>query len=340
MTTQTVTTEALHLSDSPAIPGLTFRRFRGPSDYPNILAVIHGTKHADGVERSDTLEDIERFYTHLTNCDPYKDMVFAEVDGKVIGFSRVWWGEELNGDLVYSLFGFVLPEWRRKRIGTAMFRHSEARMREIATGHQASGNKILQRPFVHSGPGLDTLLKNEGYEVSRWMFEMTRPLDEPIKDVPLAGGFEVRPVTREHMRAIWEADGEAFRDHWGYVPRTEQDWERWSSEPIHNPALWKVAFHGDQIAGMVLNFVDEAENKEYQRKRGYTEDISVQREFRKRGLARYLLTESVRMFKDMGMDHTALGVDAQNPTGALHVYESVGYKVAKEFTWYRKPLEE
>jgi len=44
------------------------------------------------------------------------------------------------------------------------------------------------------------------------------------------------------------------------------------------------------------------------------------------------------MFVAMGMEETALGVDAQNPHGALRLYESVGYQVERRHTTYRKPL--
>jgi ribosomal protein S18 acetylase RimI-like enzyme len=89
---------------------------------------------------------------------------------------------------------------------------------------------------------------------------------------------------------------------------------------------------------MVVNFLNEEENKEYNRKRGWTENISVRRPWRRQGLARALLTRSLQMFKDMGMDHAALGVDTQNLSGALDLYQSVGFQVEKKHTDYRKKL--
>ncbi len=61
---------------------------------------------------------------------------------------------------------------------------------------------------------------------------------------------------------------------------------------------------------------------------------------RRRGLARALLTQSIQMFRDLGMEETALGVDTQNPSGALRLYESVGYQEIRRHTFYRKALEE
>jgi ribosomal protein S18 acetylase RimI-like enzyme len=90
---------------------------------------------------------------------------------------------------------------------------------------------------------------------------------------------------------------------------------------------------------MVLNFYSQKENEEYNRKRGYTEGISVRRPWRKRGLARALIVQSMKMFKAMGMTETALGVDTQNLSGALRLYKSVGYRAVKKHTIYRKALK-
>ena len=90
---------------------------------------------------------------------------------------------------------------------------------------------------------------------------------------------------------------------------------------------------------MVLNYVDESENREFRRKRGYTEEICVLKSWRKQGLARSLLVKSIQMFKEMGMEETALGVDAENESGALRLYKDVGYGVTKRTLIYRKQIE-
>ncbi len=62
--------EHIVIPNAPAIAGLTFRRFRGESDYPHMAALIDACKIADGVERTTTVEDIALNYRHLENCDP------------------------------------------------------------------------------------------------------------------------------------------------------------------------------------------------------------------------------------------------------------------------------
>jgi ribosomal protein S18 acetylase RimI-like enzyme len=149
----------------------------------------------------------------------------------------------------------------------------------------------------------------------------------------------VRVVQPGQVRAVWEAMQEARQDHWGHVPPTEQDYERWLTGRLFVPHLWRVAWDGDQVAGMVLNRLDQAQNEQYGRRRGYTQDIFVRRPWRRRGLARSLLVQSIEMFREMGMEETALGVDTQNPSGALTLYESVGYRPARCHTFFNKPME-
>jgi mycothiol synthase len=91
---------------------------------------------------------------------------------------------------------------------------------------------------------------------------------------------------------------------------------------------------------MVLSRLDEAQNERYGRQRGYTQDVFVRRLWRRRGLARSLLVQSIQMFREMGMKETALGVDIQNPSGALHLYESLGYRPDRCHTFLKKPLEQ
>lgn len=100
-----------------------------------------------------------------------------------------------------------------------------------------------------------------------------------------------------------------------------------------------MAWEGDEVVGMVLNFIDTKENLAFGRKRGYTENIAVRRPWRRRGIARALIATSLRMLKERGMEEAALGVDTQNLSGALRLYESLGYQPVKQFITYRKGMK-
>jgi len=317
-----------------------------------MLAVIDGSKTVDGVERSDTLDDIVRNYAHLHHSDARTDMVFAEIDGKVVGYGRCWWDVEHNvpGDesspVTWFGFhvGFVLPGWRRKGVGSGILQRLQARLNEIVAAQIADGSLALDAPRFYSDWAVLSetahigLIEKDGYKPVRYGFEMVRSNLDNIPDLPLPAGLEVRPVLPEHYRAVWDASNEAFQDHWGYIPEPEEEFERMQEDPSFDPSLWRVAWDGGQVAGMVLNFINKAENDEFDRKRGYTENICVRRPYRGKGLAKALIALSLHAIKERGMDHAALGVDAQNISGALQLYKRMGYEVVKQSAVYRKEM--
>jgi mycothiol synthase len=327
----------IRIVDAPDIPGLSFRNYQGEADLAAMVEVFEASREVDRFDWVDTLEDTIRQFDHLDNCDPDQDMLVAEVDGKMIAHSRAWWEELSDGETIYVYIGLLMPEWRRRGIGRAMIRWTEGRLREIAAGHKGE-KKYFQRATVDSEVGLEILLQQEGYQAARYGFRMTRPTSAPLPDAPMPAGLEVRPATREQTRQIITAADEAFLDHWGARSMTENNFQEMMASPTFKPELWKVAWDGDEVAGNVLNYVDEEENQQYGRKRAYTEGISVRRPWRRRGLARALLVQSIQMFKELGFEETVLGVDSQNLSGALRLYEGVGYQVERRSTVYRKEL--
>jgi ribosomal protein S18 acetylase RimI-like enzyme len=326
------------IPEIPDISGLRFRLFQGESDYANILSVFNACKDVDCVDFTMTIESISHHYKHLERSNPYTDVLFAEADGKAVAFCRVGWYPEESGNYIYYGLGWVDPAWRRKGIGSALLKFIEDRSREMAAEHPVENKKFYQGDLNEERADLAHLFTMNGYEEVRWGYEMERPMDAPLPEVSLPEGLTVRPVPENRYRDVFDAESEAFRDHWGYVEPTEEDYKRFLSDPLFTPELWQVAWDGDQVAGMVRNFVNKEENEEYQRKRGYTENISVRRPYRRKGLASYLLVSSIKMFREMGMEETAHGVDSQNPNHALTLYEDVGYQVVKKYTTFRKPL--
>ena len=330
----------IEIENSPTIPGLKFRRFAGEADLQNILDVVNASKVVDKIERSDTLKDLSNFYQNMQNCDPTTDALFAEIDGQAVAYSRVVWNKEAQtGDHVYTSHGFMRPEVRRRGLGTAMLMENERRMREIAGSQPDEGEKFFAS-FAHADEvNTLALLDFANYQPVRYFFDMVRDLSLPVDISDLPEGLVYREVNPNDYRAIYDADDEAFSDHWGYSERPQEHYQKWLNHSRFQPELWKVAFAGEQVAGMVMNYIDQTENAEYRRKRGYTEEISVRRPWRKMGVARANLTHSLKMFQDMDMDEAALEVDADNPQGALKLYESVGFKVVHKSIDFRKPMK-
>ena len=328
----------IRLEDAPPVPSLRFRHFRGESDYPHMVAVIEGMREADQLELAVSVDDIAREFQHLENCDPYRDFIFAEVDGKPIGYTRVWWSKDPSGIYLYNHFVDLDPEWYGKGIRNTMLRYSEQRLMEVAHAHPAEVPRFFQSTAQDSEKDWIEVLSSEGYGVFRYGFRMKRPSLEDIPDLPLSDKIEVRPVKPEHYRAIVDAWNEACKDMRGQIPISDEDFKWFQESPLFKPSLWQIAWHENEVVGTILNMINERENTEYKRKRGYVELISVKRPYRGKGIAKAMIARSLKLLKDHGMTEAALGVDSENPSGALHLYQKMGFKVEKRVAFYRKKM--
>jgi ribosomal protein S18 acetylase RimI-like enzyme len=69
---------------------------------------------------------------------------------------------------------------------------------------------------------------------------------------------------------------------------------------------------------------------------GYVAAIGVRRPWRGKGYAKALLLHTFREFYNRGIKRVTLGVDAENPTGARHLYERAGMHVQQENVVFEK----
>jgi ribosomal protein S18 acetylase RimI-like enzyme len=98
--------------------------------------------------------------------------------------------------------------------------------------------------------------------------------------------------------------------------------------PPHDPALWRVAWVGDEVVGQVIPRIERGRAEVY--------EVSVRPAWRRRGIARALLSDAL-----LGLQHTGMPVRlhtvAEFPTQAHRLYSGLGFRVLKEFPRYRKP---
>jgi mycothiol synthase len=322
----------------PLPAGLALRHLRAPDDYPAMNAIANAIRTAEGDTFFTTDDQFAKFYDNLSRCDPLTDVAIAEIAGRVAGYGRAAWHEELDGTRIYEVIPFVDPKVAGQDVFTAMIDAIEARARAIAADHPP-GTKLLETFGGDLAPERDALLKAAGYEAVRFFYAMVRQSVDDLPDAPLPPGLEIREVRPEHLPAIWAAHQEAFRDHWGYTPGTDADYQVFMSDPVMgDTSLWRVAWDGDEVAGQVRSYISTEENERHGRLRGYTEHISVGRPWRRRGLARALIAASFPLLRARGMTEAALGVDTENTSGALRVYEGCGFRPVSRSATYRKPI--
>ena len=324
---------------APEIPGLAFRLISVPRDYQNIVDIFTASSAEDGLDYSDTVDDVAKYYSNLANCDPERDILFIEVKGKAVGYTRIW--HMVRSDrpgYIFQYFIALVPEWRGRGIREAVLSWCEKRILEKSAGLPPESTKEILLWVYESEKEWRAVLDASGYRVIRYGFRMVRPTLDKIPDCPLPPGIEIRPVTPDQHRKIWDADLLASNDGWLQL-RGEEEWfENWTSSRLFQPDLWQVAWDGDRVAGAVQNYIDTEENARFNRKRGWTENIHVGKEWRGRGIAKALIARSFAVLKEKGMTEAALGVDAMNPTGALHLYKKMGFVEEMRSFTYRKDV--
>lgn len=328
----------LELAYAPAIPGLAFRRLRRPSDDAVISGLVNASNIAAGIAHRFSTTQVASWLDHPSRLDLGEDVLVAEVDGLPVAFVMGGWELDNDGGHNYEAWCEVHPDFRGRGLGTALLRWLEERQARVAAGHPADVAKRLQSWTDEAEPARIALLEAHGYRIVRYDYEMERPNLDDIPDLPLPPAIELRPAREEDLRRFWETEVEVFRDHWGAIDDSEASFERMRADPRRDLSLWVVAWEGDEIVGQVLNRIDREANAELGLKRGWVNSVGVRGPWRRRGIARSLVAESLRVLRDAGMNMAGLGVDSENANGAVGVYEAVGFRVVRRERIYRKPL--
>jgi ribosomal protein S18 acetylase RimI-like enzyme len=104
------------------------------------------------------------------------------------------------------------------------------------------------------------------------------------------------------------------------------EWLPWvTGDPSYDPALVFVAVAGDAVAGVAQCWTE-----------GFVKDLAVRPAFRGRGLGEALLHAVFAEFARRGVREVRLKVDADNPTGAVRLYERVGMRELRRHAVYAR----
>lgn len=324
------------------IPGLFVRPYAGESDIEAMVRIRNADWEANGVPGRWSVDEAVPYLAHPSEqFDPSRDAFIAEMDGAPVAVTWSDWTDSTDGNRQYFSRGYVVPSHRRRGIGGALLVANIERMRSLAATHQTDRPKVLVLGTNQHSIAGPILAQRHGYAPVRWFFDMERPLDGELPEVPpLPDGLEVRPVGRDDAERIWHADHDAFQDHWGGFDYSDAGFRRWIESPDFGPELFVVAFDGEEVAGAVLNVIYPEENAQLGVERGWLDSVFTRRAWRRRGLAKALIVRSLHLLRGRGMERAVLGVDAENPSGALGLYESAGFAEVDRTTVWQRPLED
>jgi mycothiol synthase len=319
------------LAKDPVIldPGLKLRPARW-DDVDAVAKLIYDVCEADGDTTVAVTPEELKHEWQSPGFVLERDAILVETaDGRVVGY------EEFSNEHKHAILhtdGYVHREFMGHGIGTILLRTIEKRALEEMALAEPDVRVSIWSGIDNRDPASHALHQNEGYQPLRYHWRMEIKLDGPPPEPNFPEGIELRPFVKgEHDIAVWQAQNEAFRDHWGSHDVTFEEWKHSRfNDPEFDPGLWPIAWDGDQVAGFSLN--------RYRMGIGWIRTLGVRRPWRKRGLGEALLLHSFGEFYRRGMKTIGLGVDAQNPTGATRLYQKVGMYAASEFVTYEKEL--
>jgi mycothiol synthase len=325
--------------EAPA--GFAIRRYAGDADVPHIVRIFNAESAADGVEEVWSDDSVLAWFGHPTEqFDAGRDVIVGELAGRIVAAGGMDWVDTRDGShREFRHWGVVDPALRGQGLGSALLAEQARLAAALVTTQSLGGRTPMLGAFAPDGRPAEALLRDHGYMVARWFFDMVRPTLDDVDVPPMPDGLDLRPVTPDQHEIIWRANREAFRDHWGGSDESLTAMQRVLDDPDTDTDLWLIAWDGDEVAGGVWNEVHAAENEELGLRRGWLSSVFTRRRWRRRGLAAALIGRSLELLRERGLTSAALGVDADNPSGALGLYEAAGFAVHERFAAWRRPLE-
>jgi mycothiol synthase len=317
---QPYTWRALHYEDLPALRSL--------------LLLI-----AEPEDRVDSLADMQTGFDDPW-ADPATDTMAAFApNGEMVAFGRCSVHPEPEREAVAHLDYEFHPAHHTPAVEEALMRWLEARsiVRLQAAPPQLA--RSLRTGIPDSKTDEMAMLVRRGFAPTRYFYRMRRDLRQPLPEPALPPGVTIQPYRAAVDAAMLAIFNESFKDHWGHEAVLVEDWEKYfvGSETFR-PEFSLLALAGDEPIGMTFCTVSPEDNARTGRQEANIREVGVLRGWRKRGVASALISECLRRMRAAGLDYAGLGVDTANPSGALGLYEKLGFVPARRFIVYEKPV--
>ncbi len=304
------------------------------NDLPDFWRLLQIVNRVDDNDYYETIDDLERQFDDPRSNPKTDARIFRNALGKLVAFARIFAMPKPAKENIAFLSCEIAPDVRAHGLEQEciewMEERAAERLEEIADANDADDlPRALRVDFPDTSPYL-AFYQTRGYEHVRSSYNMQRDLHEPIPDIPLPADLTLHNYEKEMDDAVRLACNEAFQDHWGHQDASPEVWQGGVAEVSDlRRDCSLVVMDGDQVAAFCINFENTTDNERRNIRRGWIGILGTRRKWRKRGIASALLTESMRRFHAQGFDSIGLGVDTENLTGALALYERLGFKAYK-----------
>ena len=263
-------------------------------------------------------DEVLTMFTSPSN-DRERTVLVEDADGLLVGL--VWVEIDATaGDTWFDVY--VDPTRATSELYDLGFAHGIAAASAHKTGAAAATWEAWSGCFAQD-ESLHASMQRSGFELRRRFWRMRIEARSPAVPVEMPdlpeGVTLVVARSEEEKRRVCALQNDSFTDHWMHV---ERPWAEWIAHvESHHPTpdgWWLLQVDGVDAAVCML---DESRADQGG---GYIGVLGVLREFRGRGLAKHLLQRAFVRSRDEGRSWIALSVDSDSPTGAQHLYESVG----------------
>jgi mycothiol synthase len=310
----------------PTITDFTARPYAGEADLPALAALFAAAEAADQLDDHWDAAELRRWFTS-PGVDPARDIqVWADSDGRLVGFA---WVGVISPDEATSVEGRinfrVHPTARSTDLGGAILAWASDRLRMIG---QERGQSVELYARAHERDRYQrAVLEQHGFAAVRTYLRLACALDQPIPAPQLPAGFTLRHVANEAEVAQWVAMFNlSFIDHWNFQPMPVERRLHWLEDPNYRPEQDLIIVAPDgTFAAFCYCAIHAQENAQTGRHDGWIHVLGTRRGYRKLGLGRAILLAGLRRLQADGATAAILNVDAENPTGALGLYESAGF---------------
>lgn len=320
---------------------ISIRNYRR-DDLPSLVTLINEADAHDKLERATTLQEMEHEMGFPT-LNPETDCFLAWAGERLVGYADMYvqrGDPKMDKEISIYCWGLVHPQWRRRGLGRRLlesaYRRAEEYLAEIevATVNFHSNTRDVEedRKALYEGFGMKPV---------RYSVDLARPVNGNLPPVAVPEGYRLRTFDPERdAETAWRVDNTAFRDHWGHAENKFEEFLHWIKMPHMRPELWFLAEEEatGEVVGLGLNVIDPDWIAQTGRQEGYLESLAVLREHRKRGLGTALISKSLHALRDAGMESAHLHADSENLSGAMRLYEDVGFRVRKTYVAYRKTM--
>jgi mycothiol synthase len=268
--------------------------------------------------RAPDAEEIRSWFRNPT-FDIERDFRVFERDGVIVGYVDVHREEDrLSVDWAAGdpAAGKALLDWADER------------------AQEETVERVRSWVWQPTGPEAG-VLRDRGFAPVRTSLELETPLAGEIPEPSWPDGIVVRTVRDGEEPRVHALGEEAFADGNDFRPTPYDEWAGWVLDPTRlDRELWFAALRDDEIVGVARCERERAGEPGL----GWIETLAVRRAWRRRGLGRALMLHAFRELQARGRTTARLSVDAENPTGAVRLYESLGMRPVRARVIYEKPL--